>query len=77
MAIIGVRTELDVTIEATASGTKTGLAWYMDNGTAKGMSNELAPGTATAYLGKSLNFIGNKAASRELKTAFNNNQAAP
>ena len=69
MAIIGVRTELDTTIQATT--LETGLAWYMDNGTVKGMSNELAPGSATAYLGKALNFIGNKAASREIRVASN------
>ena len=71
MAITGVRTELDVTIEAVTGGTSTGLAWYMDNGTAKGMSNELSTGSATSYLGKSLNFIGNKAAAREIKVASN------
>ena len=76
MAIVGVRTELDVTVEANTD-LKTGLVWYMDNGTSKGQSNELPAGSATSYLGKALNFIGNKAAERELKTAFNDNQAAP
>jgi len=77
MAIVGVTTGLDVTIEAVLTGTKTGLIWYMDNGTTQGPSNDLPLGTATAYLGKSLNFVGNKAAGRELKMAFNDIQAAP
>ena len=44
MAIAGVRTELNVSIEATT--LKTGLVWWMDNGTIKGQSNELAAGLA-------------------------------
>lgn len=71
MAIVGVTTGLDVTIEATT--LKTGLIWYMDNGTTKGQSSDLNPGSATSYLGKALNFIGNKAASREIRVAANAN----
>lgn len=71
MAIVGVTTGLDVTIQATT--LKTNLIWYMDNGTVKGQSSDLAPGTATNYLGKALNFIGNKGASREIRVAFNAN----
>jgi len=52
MAIAGVRTELDVSIEATT--LKTGLVWWMEDGTAKGQSSDLAAGLATAYLGKAL-----------------------
>jgi len=71
MAIVGVKTGLDVTIQATT--LKTNLVWFMDNGTAKGQSSDLGAGSATAYLGKSLNFIGNQAASREIRVAANAN----
>ena len=71
MAIIGVKTGLDTTIEAVT--LKTGLIWYMDNGTIKGQSSDLGVSSSTAYLGKALNFIGNQAASREIRVAANAN----
>lgn len=76
MAIIGVTTGLDISIEAKQD-LGTGLIWHMDNGTNTGQSNELPAGTATSYLGKALNFAGNKAAVRSVKVAFNNVQATP
>ncbi len=69
MAIVGVKTGLTTTIQATT--LKTGLVWWMDNGTNKGQSSDLPLGTATNYLGKALNFIGNQAAAREIRVAAN------
>lgn len=72
MAIVGVRTELEVTAEAANSqGVETNLTWWMENSTSTGESSALPVGTATNYHGKALNFIGNKGAQRELTTALN------
>ena len=75
MAITGVRTELNVSIEATS--LETGLGWWMDNGTVKGQSNELAAGLSTTYLGKALEADGNKAGKRTPRVAKNARQALP
>jgi hypothetical protein len=75
MAIAGVRTELNVSIEATT--LKTGLVWWMDNGTIKGQSNELAAGLSTTYLGKALETDGNKAGKRTPRVAKNDRQVLP
>lgn len=75
MAITGVRTELNVSIEATT--LKTGLVWWMDNGTIKGQSNELAADLSTTYLGKALEADGNKAGKRTPRVAKNARQALP
>jgi hypothetical protein len=50
MAIVGVTTGLDITIEATT--LKTGLIWFMNDGVADGESSVLTPSNATSYLGK-------------------------
>lgn len=71
MAIVGVKTGLNTTIEATTM--KTGLIWYMDDGKTKGQSSDFAFGSAMAYLGKALNSIGNKAAARQIRVASNAN----
>ncbi len=75
MAIAGVRTELDVSIEATT--LKTGLVWWMEDGTSKGQSSDLAAGLPTAYLGKSLDADGNRAGKRTPRVAKNDRQALP
>ena len=75
MAITGVRTELNVTIEATT--LETGLVWWMDNGTVKGQSNELAAGLSTTYLGKALDADGDRAGKRTPRVAKNDRQALP
>jgi hypothetical protein len=75
MAIAGVRTELNVTIEATT--LETGLVWWMDNGTVKGQSNELAAGLSTTYLGKALEADGNRAGKRTPRVAKNARQVLP
>jgi len=69
MAIVGVTTGLDISIEATT--LKTGLTWYMNNGVANGESSVLAPSNATSFLGKSLNATGDRAAVRSIKVAAN------
>ncbi len=75
MAITGVRTELDVSIEATT--LKTGLVWWMEDGTAKGHSSDLAAGLPTAYLGKALDAAGDRTGKRTPRVALNQKQAAP
>jgi len=75
MAIAGVRTELNVSIEATT--LKTGLVWWMENGTAKGQSSDLAAGLPTTYLGKALDADGDKAGKRTPRVAKNDRQALP
>lgn len=71
MAIIGVRTSLKSTAQAVVGGTKTGLIWWMQTNTAKGQSSDLPAGSATNFLGKALNFVGNKGAAREIRVAQN------
>lgn len=75
MAIAGVRTELNVTIEATT--LETGLVWWMDNGTVKGQSNELAAGLSTTYLGKALGADGSRTGKRTPRVAKNARQVLP
>ena len=75
MAIAGVRTELDVSIEATT--LKTGLVWWMENGTIKGQSNELAAGLSTTYLGKALGADGDRVGKRTPRVALNQRQVLP
>jgi len=75
MAIAGVRTELNVTIEATT--LETGLVWWMEDGTAKGQSSELAAGLPTTYLGKALGADGDRAGKRTPRVAKNGRQALP
>ncbi len=75
MAIAGVRTELDVSIEATT--LKTGLVWWMEDGTTKGQSSDLAAGLPTTYLGKALEADGDRAGKRTPRVAKNGRQALP
>ena len=49
----------------------------MDNGTIKGLSNELAADLSTTYLGKALEADGNKAGKRTPRVAKNARQALP
>lgn len=72
MAIVGVTTGLDVTIQATT--LKTNLTWVMEDATAKGTSATLANSAATAYLGKSLDAAGSRVNGRIPRVALNDNQ---
>ena len=74
MAIVGVKTGLDVTIQATT--LKTNLIWVMEDATAKGTSATLANSAATDYLGKSLLATGARAGARLPRVALNDNQLA-
>ena len=75
MAIAGVRTESNITIEAVT--LKTGLVWLMQDGTAKGQSSDLAAGLPTAYLGKALVADGDRTGKRSPRVALNQRQALP
>ncbi|MCP4789331.1 MAG: hypothetical protein GY881_03740 [Gammaproteobacteria bacterium] len=75
MTIAGVRTEFDVSIQATT--LKTDLAWWMEVGTAKGQSSDLAAGLPTTYLGKALEADGDRAGKRTPRVAKNGRQALP
>jgi hypothetical protein len=75
MAIAGIRTELDVSIEATT--LKTGLVWWMEDGTTKGQSSDLAAGLPTTYLGQALGDDGDRAGKRTPRVAKNDRQALP
>ena len=75
MAIAGVRTELDVSIEATT--LKTGLVWWMQDETIKGQSSDLAAGLPTDYLGKALGADGDRAGKRTPRVAKNDRQVLP
>jgi hypothetical protein len=72
MAIVGITTGLDVTIQATT--LKTNLIWVMEDATAKGTSSTLANSAATDYLGKSLLSTGARVGARVPRVALNDNQ---
>ena len=63
MAIINVRTGLKQAVDYTL---RTGVLRHMSNGTRSGASNTFNSGSATNHFGKTLNFISNRAAAREL-----------
>ena len=75
MAIVGVTTGLDVTIQATT--LKTNLTWVMEDSSGKGTSATLVNSAATDYLGKSLLSTGDIDGARVPRVALNANQLAP
>lgn len=72
MAIVGVKTGLDITIQAVT--LKTNLIWWMFDGTDKAPSNTITPGTAPFALGKALAPDGDRVAVRRIHMALNANQ---
>lgn len=78
MALTGVRTH---TVRGYRSGTPhlqgTDLIYVMNNGTRSGESNSFTAGSSGTFLGKALNFAGNKGALREVPVARRNRVFVP
>lgn len=73
MALVGVRTHTVRGYKDNAPNiVGTDLIYWMSNGTDTGESHTFTIGTAGTFLGKALNFAGNKAALREVPVARRN-----
>ena len=81
MAICGSRMESIVTVQAKAGGARTGVIWWMNDGTSsKESTDQVANGNkSTAVLGDALDAAGSRTTARLPAKALNDrvDEAAP